>query len=263
MPRGVVVFPEALTQRTFFFSALGLYAVNDYVATSGTNSSIAVTGYLEQYIAASDLAAFFTAYDPTHARTATIIGPNDQTNPGTEASLDIQYSMGVAPGIPGTFWYTAGRQPNSTENEPFLDFLMTLASTDPAPWVVSTSYGDDEPTVDFGQHTRTHAHGRKQRGSRIACNKGWTDRHAIHFNIELSTICVHCEEHSCVRVLLAVHWLTLCVRLFVLLVSAGYASRMNVEFQKLGARGISILFSSGDGGVSGGQSQQCTNFIPT
>jgi tripeptidyl-peptidase-1 len=69
---------------------------------------------------------------------------------------------------------------------------MALASTADAPWVVSTSYGDDEPTVDYG-----------------------------------------------------------------------YATRMNVEFQKLGARGISILFSSGDGGVSGGQSQQCTNFIPT
>lgn len=38
---------------------------------------------------------------------------------------------------------------------------------------------------------------------------------------------------------------------------------MNVEFQKAGVRGVSILYSSGDGGVSGGQSQQCTNFIPT
>lgn len=76
-----------------------------FSSSPGTKSTVAVTGYLEQYIAASDLAAFFAAYDPTHARTATIIGPNDQTNPGTEASLDIQYSMGVAPGIPGTFWY--------------------------------------------------------------------------------------------------------------------------------------------------------------
>ena len=30
-----------------------------------------------------------------------------------------------------------------------------------------------------------------------------------------------------------------------------------------GARGLSLLFSSGDGGVSGGQSQGCTTFIPT
>jgi tripeptidyl-peptidase-1 len=46
-------------------------------------------------------------------------------------------------------------------------------------------------------------------------------------------------------------------------VNLAYAQRVNAEFQKIGARGISILFSSGDGGVSGGQSQQCTRFVPT
>merc|ERR1719438_520442 len=30
-----------------------------------------------------------------------------------------------------------------------------------------------------------------------------------------------------------------------------YADRLNVEFQKAGARGISLLFSSGDNGVAG------------
>ncbi|KAJ7915134.1 family S53 protease-like protein [Mycena leptocephala] len=34
-------------------------------------------------------------------------------------------------------------------------------------------------------------------------------------------------------------------------------------YMQLGALGTSILFSSGDGGVSGSQSQTCTNFIPT
>ena len=32
---------------------------------------------------------------------------------------------------------------------------------------------------------------------------------------------------------------------------------------QLGARGVSILFASGDGGVSGSQSARCTNFVPT
>ena len=31
----------------------------------------------------------------------------------------------------------------------------------------------------------------------------------------------------------------------------------------LGARGTSIIVSSGDGGVAGNTSQQCTNFVPT
>jgi len=46
-------------------------------------------------------------------------------------------------------------------------------------------------------------------------------------------------------------------------VNLAYAQRVGTEFQKAGLRGLSILFSSGDGGVSGGQSQQCTRFVPT
>ncbi|KAI0062178.1 family S53 protease [Artomyces pyxidatus] len=34
-------------------------------------------------------------------------------------------------------------------------------------------------------------------------------------------------------------------------------------YAQLGARGTSIVFSSGDGGVSGGQSTDCTTFVPT
>jgi tripeptidyl-peptidase-1 len=42
-----------------------------------------------------------------------------------------------------------------------------------------------------------------------------------------------------------------------------YAQRVNVEFQKAGVRGISILTASGDGGVAGSQSGPCSKFIPT
>jgi len=40
---------------------------------------------------------------------------------------------------------------------------------------------------------------------------------------------------------------------------------VNVEFQKAGLRGITLLYSSGDGGVAGGQSSPCPGgiFIPT
>jgi subtilase family serine protease len=34
-------------------------------------------------------------------------------------------------------------------------------------------------------------------------------------------------------------------------VSLDYANRLNVEFQKAGARGISLLFASGDSGTVG------------
>lgn len=42
-------------------------------------------------------------------------------------------------------------------------------------------------------------------------------------------------------------------------VSMDYSSRINVEFQKAGVRGISILFASGDYGVGSGR---CTKFVP-
>lgn len=46
-------------------------------------------------------------------------------------------------------------------------------------------------------------------------------------------------------------------------VNMAYAVRVNAEFQKAGVRGVSLMFSSGDGGVGGSQSTPCTTFIPT
>lgn len=34
-------------------------------------------------------------------------------------------------------------------------------------------------------------------------------------------------------------------------------------YAQLGARGVSVLYSSGDGGVSGTQNQSCTTFVPS
>jgi len=45
--------------------------------------------------------------------------------------------------------------------------------------------------------------------------------------------------------------------------TATIANNLCNAYAQLGARGVSILFSSGDGGVSGSQSQSCTTFIPT
>jgi len=46
-------------------------------------------------------------------------------------------------------------------------------------------------------------------------------------------------------------------------VEEAYGQRVNIEFQKAGTRGISMLASSGDGGVGGSQPTQCKIFIPT
>ncbi|KAI0321292.1 family S53 protease [Amylostereum chailletii] len=46
-------------------------------------------------------------------------------------------------------------------------------------------------------------------------------------------------------------------------ISAALATQLCNAYAQLGARGTSILFASGDGGVSGGQSGSCTTFVPT
>ena len=46
-------------------------------------------------------------------------------------------------------------------------------------------------------------------------------------------------------------------------VDKAYASRVCLEFQKAGARGVSVLVASGDFGVGGNTMQDCVEFVPT
>ncbi|KIP08461.1 hypothetical protein PHLGIDRAFT_508562 [Phlebiopsis gigantea 11061_1 CR5-6] len=46
-------------------------------------------------------------------------------------------------------------------------------------------------------------------------------------------------------------------------VSSSLANSLCNAYMQLGARGTSILFSSGDGGVAGSQTTRCTTFLPT
>jgi hypothetical protein len=68
-------------------------------------SKQAAAGFLQQYASLSDLSSFFTQFDPKGAATPiAIIGPNDQTNPGMEADLDVQYIMSIGAGVNTTYW---------------------------------------------------------------------------------------------------------------------------------------------------------------
>ncbi|KAI0769638.1 family S53 protease [Trametes elegans] len=46
-------------------------------------------------------------------------------------------------------------------------------------------------------------------------------------------------------------------------ISRALANNLCTAYTQLGARGVSILFASGDGGVAGSQSSRCTTFLPT
>jgi len=135
-----------------------------------------VAEFQAQYYSPTDLKSFWTKFVPfaPFQAVAGVVGQNDPTSPGIEASLDIEYIMGVAPNIT-TYFY-------SLKAFNFWNDLMTWTGeldneTNP-PFIHSVSYGSqgDYPTDS-------------------------------------------------------------------------YRSRLNAEFQKLGARGLSIIFASGDSGA--------------
>lgn len=149
----------------------------------------AVAEFQGQYYLQQDLQQFVNYFYPNNTDSSwwnvTVKGTNDPTNPSTEGSLDIQYIIGMAPGIPTEYW--------SMANFDFFSDLTrwyTEINNDPnSPWVHSVSYGSqgDYPTQS-------------------------------------------------------------------------YQNRWNTEMQKIGLRGISIIFASGDSGVG---CFLCENFDPS
>jgi len=81
---------------------------------------------------AQDFSIPITPVTPSH-----IIGVNDPTNPQLEATLDIQYVLGVALGAQGWFWIEAG----STW---LYGFSTHVFKTTKIPQVISISYGWNE-----------------------------------------------------------------------------------------------------------------------
>jgi len=161
------------------------YNITDQGQSSSNLQS--VNQFLQQYYSPQDLAQFFKKFGLPENKVANVVGPNKPGDPGLEASLDIEYIMGVAVNVPTWFVYTAGN--DNGGQEPFLEWIVKLSNTSNAPWVNSVSYGDVESSI-----------------------------------------------------------------------SDSYLQRMESEFQMIGARGISILFASGDSGV--GCTSACRAFTP-
>jgi len=166
-PSDLAITPTVIRARYNISSSL--------VGTNPTNQH-AVAEFQAQYYSPADLQSFWTKFVPfaPFQAVAGVIGQNDPSSPGIEASLDIEYLMGVAPGIT-TYFY-------SLKNFNFWNDLMTWTGeldneTNP-PFVHSVSYGSQ------GDYP-----------------------------------------------------------------SDSYRTTLNTEFQKLGARGLSIIFASGDNGA--------------
>jgi len=166
------------------------------IKTSG--ASVGVAEFEQQYFAPSDLAAFASDFNVqiTPVAPSRIIGFNDPTNPQLEATLDIQYVLGVAIGAQGWFWIEGG----STW---LYGFSTHLFSTPATPQVMSISYGWNEEDQ---------------------CEQGIGSQECQQLGVN----------------------------------SQQYVQRVNIEFQKIGLRGITLVSASGDSGANGRTDPTCT-----
>ncbi|THV07777.1 subtilisin-like protein [Dendrothele bispora CBS 962.96] len=136
-----------------------LYNTIDYEVTQADKNTLGVAGYLDEFANFADLKTFAQRFRPD-ATNATFQleqisnGGNDQTDPGVEANLDIQYTIGMAFPTPNIYYSTGGSPPFNPDsqtptntNEPYLDWLNFVLAQDTLPQTFTTSYGDDEQTV--------------------------------------------------------------------------------------------------------------------
>ncbi|TFK66564.1 tripeptidyl peptidase A [Pluteus cervinus] len=166
---------------------------------SAKGNSIGITGYLEEFANFADLQQFFAQQVPAAENSSFKVvsvnnGLNNQSDPGFEANLDVQFAFGISHPITPTFFTTGGSPPfipdddtPTDTNEPYLNWLDFILSQENIPLSISTSYGDDEQTVP-----------------------------------------------------------------------EAFAKRVCADFAQLGARGTSVIFSSGDNGVGDGDSNPAT-----
>lgn len=202
-----------------------LYGTLEYKIQSAAKNRVGITNYLGELNNRSDTQIFLSRYrkdiDAVKAaqsfKQISVAGGTLQQTPnnasqlragnGLEGNLDIETVLGISYPTPVTVYSTGGSPPfipdlrtETNSNEPYLSWVQHMSTIKDAdlPFVISTSYGDDEQTMP-----------------------------------------------------------------------EAYARRVCSEFAHLGARGVSLLFSSGDNGV--GVNGRCktndgkntTQFLPS
>ncbi|EJD45539.1 family S53 protease-like protein [Auricularia subglabra TFB-10046 SS5] len=142
-PCSEIITPSCLQQ---------FYGIPAAPATQ-VSSTLAVSGFIEEYANQADLSTFLELLRPDIPQGTFDTqlldngqNPQDLEEAGVEAGLDTQYTVGVATGVPVTF-ISVG--PDSSDDLfGFADIINFLASEAPSqPKVLTTSYGANEDAV--------------------------------------------------------------------------------------------------------------------
>lgn len=125
------------------------YNIPNDVSGAVQGNNMAVFEALGQNYNPTDLAAFQKQFNLHTTPISKVVGPNTpficvlQPNSCVEATLDVEYMLAIAQGVPTWFWSIKG-----TDQTPFVDWAVAVAGTSDAPWVHSISYGGVENTED-------------------------------------------------------------------------------------------------------------------
>eukprot|EP01095_Lingulamoeba_sp_RSL-Kostka_P008441 TRINITY_DN2823_c1_g1_i1.p1 TRINITY_DN2823_c1_g1~~TRINITY_DN2823_c1_g1_i1.p1 ORF type:complete len:709 (-),score=267.92 TRINITY_DN2823_c1_g1_i1:299-2425(-) len=123
-----------------------LYNIPRSIRITNPNITQCVVEFEQQYYSPSDLTLFANQMGVAPVPPITVIGPNDLSNPGVEANLDIQWILATGAGSPTTFWSIYA---NSTiEIDNILEWEYAIGNMTNPPLVNSLSYGMTEKNVD-------------------------------------------------------------------------------------------------------------------
>ncbi|KAF7336180.1 Family S53 protease-like protein [Mycena venus] len=132
-----------------------LYGIPTAPATQKSNTLL-VTAYVEQYAQTADLTAFLKLLRPDIPSTTTFkvisldngTDPQDPEDAGVEADLDIEYTVGIATGVPVEFLSVGGGDTDEDFASSLLDTTTFLDGVPNPPSAMTTSYGLNED--EFG-----------------------------------------------------------------------------------------------------------------
>ena len=113
---------------------------------SATNNSQSVAEFSGQYYSPSDLDYWFTAMNVVPG-SVVVTGRDLPQYPGGEATLDIEFIMGLSQNVTTYFW---------NEGVTFLGWIVNVLNTPNPPLVHSVSYGGTESDYSYEFLTRTN-----------------------------------------------------------------------------------------------------------